>query len=407
VRSLAVLSLHTSPLAQPGAGDGGGMNVYVRELSSALARAGVDCDVYTRAHRRGLPATVEVEPGLRVHHVRAGPAAPVAKEDLLELVDAFTDGVLDHLAAIGPPDVLHANYWLSGVAGHALKHRLNLPLVSTFHTLARVKAEAADDGAARAKAEAEVIGCSDAILASSEDEAARLEELYDADPVRIEIVPPGVDHDLFYPGDRAAARASLGLGVDPAAPMLLFVGRIQPLKGADVAVGALAALAAWPSASLVVVGGPSGPLGPAELRRVRSMVAEDGLSERVRFVPPQPHHDLPAFYRAADVCLVPSRSESFGLVALEAGACGTPVVASAVGGLRTLVVDGATGFLVDGRDPHDYAACVDLLLREPDVASSFGTAAVRRAQRYSWSITAGRLRRLYGDLTARRLVECN
>jgi D-inositol-3-phosphate glycosyltransferase len=137
------------------------------------------------------------------------------------------------------------------------------------------------------------------------------------------------------------------------------------------------------------------------------MVAEHGLSERVRFVPPQPHHDLPAFYRAADVCLVPSRSESFGLVALEAGACGTPVVASAVGGLRTLVVDGATGFLVDGRDPHDYAACVDLLLREPDVASSFGTAAVRRAQRYSWSITAGRLRRLYGDLTARRLVECN
>ncbi len=380
------------------------MNVYVRELSSSLVRAGIDCDVYTRSWRRGLPATVELEPGLRVHHVRAGPPHLVAKEALPALVDAFTEVVLDRLQRPGyEPDVLHANYWLSGMAGHALKHKLDIPLVSTFHTLARVKAEATrEEEEVRAKAEGQVMGCSDAILASSVDEAQQLEGLYGADPGRIEIVPPGVDHDVFLPGNRERARAALGLG---RGPVLLFVGRIQPLKGADVAVRALAASAA-PDAMLVVVGGPSGPEGAAELRRVRGLVARSGLSDRVRFVPPQPHERLPDFYRAADVCLVPSRSESFGLVALEAAACGTPVVAAAVGGLRTLVVDGQTGFLVEGRDPLAYAECVDRLLGDPPLAARFGAAGAREAQRYCWSITAARLRRLYADLTARRPVEC-
>ena len=382
------------------------MNVYVRELSSALARAGVDCDVYTRAWRRGLAPTVEIEPGLRVHHVRAGPQALVPKEQLPEVVRAFTEGVLDRLARDGRPDVLHANYWLSGVAGHALKHHLELPLVSTFHTLARVKAAETTEleEARRAKAEAEVIGCSDAILASSADEAAQLEQLYHADPSRIEIVPPGVDHEVFFPGDRARARAELGVGAGDG-PLLLFVGRIQPLKGADVAVRALAALERT-DARLLVVGGPSGPDGPAEMRRVRELVATEGLGDRVRFVPPQPHEDLPRYYRAADVCLVPSRSESFGLVALEAAACGTPVVAAAVGGLCTLVNDRETGFLVDSRDPELYAERVDFLLRRPDRAEAMGRAAAAGAQRYSWSITAARLRRLNADLAARQLVEC-
>lgn len=407
VRHLAVLSLHTSPLAQPGAGDGGGMNVYVRELSSALARAGVDCDVYTRAWRRGLPATVEVEPGLRVHHVRAGALAVVPKEEMAAVVEPFIAGVLDALDRHRerPPDVLHANYWLSGVAGHALKHELGLPLVSTFHTLARVKAEATqEEEAARARAEAEVIGCSDAILASSPHEAARLEELYDAVPNRIEIVPPGVDHEVFCPGSRAAARAALGLPGD-GRRVLVFIGRIQPLKGADVAIRTLAALGD-DGAILLVVGGPSGPDGPAEMRRVRTLAAELGLGDRVRFVPPQPHEGLAGFYRAADVCLVPSRSESFGLVALEAAACGTPVIAAAVGGLCTLVEDGVTGFLVDGRDPATYAERVQSVLRQPAVARAMGRAAAEGAQRYSWSITAARLRRLYADLTVRRPVEC-
>ncbi|HEX6595762.1 MAG TPA: glycosyltransferase, partial [Acidimicrobiales bacterium] len=379
------------------------MNVYVRELSSALARAGLDCDVYTRAWRRGLIPTVEVEPGLRVHHVTAGPLSVVPKEHLPDIVPAFIDGVLGRLDAV--PDVLHANYWLSGVAGHSLKHTLGLPLVSTFHTLARVKAEdTQEEEASRAKAEGEVIGCSDTILASSSHEAARLERLYGADPSRIEIVPPGVDHEVFTPGDRGAARVELGLGLDADGPVLLFVGRIQPLKGADVAVRTLAALS--PGATLVIVGGPSGPDGPSEIRRVKSLVKELGVADRVRFVPPQPHEGLPAFYRAADVCLVPSRSESFGLVALEAAACGTPVVAAAVGGLCTLVDDGVTGFLVEGRDPSAYADRAAQLLDDRALGQRMGEAAARAAQRYSWSITAARLRRLYADLSSRTPVEC-
>ncbi|MDQ4089978.1 MAG: glycosyltransferase [Actinomycetota bacterium] len=423
MRRLAVLSFHTSPLTQPGAGDGGGMNVYVRELSSALAGAGVECEVFTRSWRRGLKPVVEVEPGFRVHHVPAGPEASVAKEDLAQHVEEFTAGVLDRIDECGPADAIHANYWLSGVAGHTIKHRLELPLVSTFHTLARVKAEeAAEEHDRRAKAEGEVIGCCDAILASSADEAAQLVRLYGAVPERIEIVPPGVDHHLFTPGDQRAARAQLGLGDEP---VLLFAGRIQPLKGADVAVRTLACLGperpferiggqtdqrpsdrAGPAPTLLLVGGPSGVDGDAELARLHHLVAQLGLQERVTFVPPQPHGRLALYYRAADVCLVPSRSESFGLVALEAAACGTPVVAAAVGGLRTLVAHGASGFLVEDRDPAAYAGYVRRLLTDPAQAADMSLQATVGASRYRWSITAARLRRLYADLTARRLVEC-
>ena len=404
MRALAVLSLHTSPLAQPGTGDGGGMNVYVRELASALARAGVSCDVYTRAARADQPAVVRVEPGLRVHHVPAGPPGPVAKEDLVHLVDEFAGGVLERIRAGHDADALHANYWLSGLAGHALKHELDLPLVSTFHTLDRVKADASEPGSeARAAAEAAVMGCSDAILASCTVEADQLVRLYGAAPERIEIVAPGVDHAFFSPGDRRQARRATGLPQD--VPVLLFVGRIQPLKGIDVALRATAALARS-DAVLAVVGGPSGAEGPAEVARAHALVDELGLAGRVRFVEPQPHELLSTFYRAADVCLVPSRSESFGLVALEAAACGTPVVASAVGGLTTLVDSGHTGFLVEGRDPQDFAACAGRILEDPRRAEEMAASAAARARRYTWSVTAARLRRLYGDLTSRRLVEC-
>ncbi len=402
MRRLAVLSLHTSPLAQPGTGDGGGMNVYVRSLASALARAGVECEVYTRAWRANLAPVVAVEPGFRVHHVAAGPTSHVPLDQLSGLVDEFTAGVLRGLAGDARPDLIHANYWLSGVSGHALKHELSLPLVCTFHTLDRVKATAMASGdSIRAQAERDVIGCSDSILASSIEERDQLEGLYGADPERIEVVPPGVDHELFSPGDRRAARLSLGFGDDP---VLLFVGRIQRLKGVDVAIDALAL--GPPKARLVVVGGPSGPGGDAEMHRLRQLVDERGVAGRVMFVPPQPHGGLAAYYRAADVCLVPSRSESFGLVALEAAACGTPVVASAVGGLRTLVDDGHTGFLVEGRDPASFAARITELVDRPALAAQMSVAATARSRRYSWSITAARLRRLCTDLTVRELVEC-
>jgi D-inositol-3-phosphate glycosyltransferase len=410
MRSLAVLSLHTSPLAQLGTGDGGGMNVYVRALSSALARAGVECDVYTRADGPHLAPVVHVEPGLRVHHVRAGPPEPVAKEDLQSLVPAFTEAVLaDQRATERPADAVHANYWLSGVAGHAVKHELNLPLLSTFHTLARVKADAGlwdGEGPVRAEAEAAVIGCSDAVLASCAVEAMQLEALYGADPERVEIVPLGVETAFFSPGDRAQARRAAGLPRD--VPLLLSVGRIQPLKGFDVAVRALALLEdRLPDAHLVVIGGPSGPAGAAEVDRLRTLVQAFGLKDRVHLLPPQPHELLSTFYRAADVVLVPSRSESFGLVALEAGACGTPVVASAVGGLTTLVDDGVTGFLVERRDVAAFADAAAEILTNPYVAAAMGDAAARRAARYTWPATAARLRRLVADLTSRELVDCS
>lgn len=400
--NVAVLSLHTSPLTQPGAGDSGGMNVYVRELVGSLAQAGVACNVYVRRWHADLPDVVEVEPGFRVVHVPAGDLE-LTKEQLPAIVDRYADWVADHIKGIGDVDTLHANYWLSGVAGHRIKHRLDLPLVSTFHTLARVKAETGDvEPGRRVHAEAEVIGCSDAILASSVAEASQLTRLYGADPSRIEIVPPGVDHAFFSPGGKPGARAALGLGSHP---VLLFVGRIQPLKGVDVAVRALASLA-HPDAVLLVVGGASGVGGRHEVDRVQQLASRLGVADRITWVEPQPHHLLSTYYRAADVCLVPSRSESFGLVALEAAACGTPVVAAAVGGLRTIVEHGRTGFLVDGRDPAVYASYVEEILDGPVLAAELSTAAAQRAAGYTWSTTAARLRRLHTDLMARSLVEC-
>jgi D-inositol-3-phosphate glycosyltransferase len=405
MRRLAVLSLHTSPLAQPGQGDSGGMNVYVRELVSALAQAGVQADVFTRRWDEESPEIVEVEPGFRVVHIEAGPP-DLAKEQLPDVVEPFAEGVRTHLAATGDVGALHANYWLSGVAGHQLKHALDLPLVSTFHTLARVKAETGDpEPARRVRAEADVIGCSDAILASCRAEAEQLVRLYGADPTRIELVPPGVDHAFFSPGDRTGARAALAHLDLGTGPVLLFVGRIQPLKGLDVAVGALAALRR-PDATLVVVGGASGSEGSREVARIHALVEELGVADQVRFVAPQPHHLLSTYYRAADVCVVPSRSESFGLVALEAAACGTPVVAAAVGGLRTLVDEGTTGFLVEERDPARFAERIGALLDDTGLAQRLGAQAAQRGRGYTWSTAAGRLRRVYGDLTARTLVDC-
>ena len=397
-----MLPLHTSPLTQPGAGDSGGMNVYIRELVSSLAQAGVHTTVFTRRGSDEAPEVVEVEPGFHVVHVDAGPP-DLAKAQLGGVVDEYADAVLAHLRSGHPVDAIHANYWLSGVAGHRLKHELGLPLVCTFHTLARVKAEVGDpEPAGRMRAEAETITCADVICASSKAEVAQLRRLYDAPPERLEVVPPGVDHAFFSPGDKRGARRALGLGDHP---VLLFVGRIQPLKGLTVAVEALARIER-DDAVLVVVGGPSGSDGRREQRRAHKLGAELGVADRVRFVEPQPHPVLSTYYRAADVCVVPSRSESFGLVALEAAACGTPVVAAAVGGLRTIVDHGHTGFLVEGRDPGVFAAYTEELLCDPTLALTMSRNAFSRARSYTWSTTAGRLRRIYADLSCRSLVDC-
>jgi D-inositol-3-phosphate glycosyltransferase len=396
------------------------MNVYVRELSTALARVGVECDVYTRAWSEDLPANVSVEPGLRLHHVPAGELGRIAKEQLPAVVDEFADNVLSLMtsgAGVDPAlhsetgfDAIHANYWLSGLAGHRLKHELDLPLVSTFHTLARVKAEASpeemssDEPHRRAEAEASIMACSEIVLASCSVEAQQLVELYEVDPARLRVVEPGVDHAFFGPGDRVQARRALAL--PPDVPVLLFVGRIQPLKGADVAVRALAAMHDVPDARLVVVGGPSGPRGEEHLSFIHDLASSLGVAGRVHFSDPQPHELLSTHYRAADVCVVPSRSESFGLVALEAAACGTPVVASAVGGLTTLVEHGRTGYLVEDPVPSQFAAAVSRVLESPPLAQALSVAAATRARRYTWGQAAALLRETYEELAAERLVAC-
>ena len=399
----AVISLHTSPLVQPGAGDSGGMNVYVREMASALAQAGVECTTFTRADREGLPAEVMIEPGHRVVHIEAGPHH-LPKEALPDVTDEFRRQVLQWIDRHDRPDVIHGNYWLSGVVGHQLKHDLDVPFVSTFHTLARVKAEGGDpEPVWRDRAEAEIVNCADAICVSCVEEEQQFRRLYGDPQGRLEIIAPGVEHAFFAPGDRRGARRALGLDDDRT--VLLFVGRLQPLKGPDVAIRTLAELPDR-HARLLVVGGASGADGDAETARAHALVDELGLHDRVTFVEPQPHHILSTYYRAADVVIAPSRSESFGLVALEAAACGIPVVASAVGGLISLVDDGRTGRLVEGRDPRDYARAVTDVLADPERAAAMSAAAVERARRYTWSFAAARLRRLYSDLTVRELVAC-
>ncbi|MGH9121896.1 MAG: glycosyltransferase [Acidimicrobiales bacterium] len=392
------------------------MNVYVRELGRALARAGVHCEIFTRAEGTGALTRRVAEPGLVVREVPAGPSGGVPKERLPDLVEEWTEGVRSCLLDLeleGHEVVaLHANYWLSGLAGHQLKHDLDLPLVSTFHTLDRVKAMAspeelsAGEPARRAKAEAEIVGCSDLVLASCEVEANQLISLYGAAPERIEIVAPGVDHSFFSPGDPGQARRALRLPAD--VPLILFVGRIQPLKCLGMAVDALARLAVQPGrvgqARLVVVGGPSGPHGAQEMAEVRDRIRRHGLDERVMFFDPVGHDVLSTFYRAADTCVIPSRSESFGLVALEAAACGVPVVASAVGGLTSIVEDGVTGWLVDGHDAGALAVHLAAILRSPGLAANAALAATAAAASYTWAEAASRLwRRCLG---LHELVAC-
>jgi len=405
VARLAVLSYHTSPLAQAGTGDGGGMNVYVRELASAVARQGHEVDVFTRRDSSSQAPTQLVEPGFRVHHVSAGPARTLARSELGDHVKVFTDEVARYFEQHGVPDALHANYWLSGLAGHRLKHELDIPLIMTFHTLERVKADHFEgESEDRAHQEAAIFACADAVLASCDVEAAQFVDYYNADPARVHVVPLGVQHAFFAPGDQRAARQALGRDEDDT--MLLFVGRLQALKGVELALETLITLRErGREASLAIVGGPSGPEGQATLTRLHRRVSDAGVIEHVSFVAPQSHQLLSTWMRAADVTLVPSRSESFGLVALESSACGTPVVASAVGGLLTLIQPGVNGQLIAQRDADVWADAVDEVVRD-NLNSAMSNSAVLLAQRYTWRSAARSLDTLVGRLVHSGLVRC-
>jgi D-inositol-3-phosphate glycosyltransferase len=403
---VAVLSVHTSPMDQPGSGDSGGMNVYVRAVTERLARRGVEVDLFTRCRGGADHEVREIAPGIRVVSVKAGPCTPVPKADLPRFLPEFLGGVLRIAREDGRGyDIVHTHYWLSGWVGRAAKEAWDTPLVASFHTLGKVKNYSlargeAPEPSARLLGEERVIAAADRILAPTPSEASQLVGLYGADPDQLRLVPPGVDHTLFVPGDRAAARERLHLA---GLRLALYVGRLQPHKGPDVAIRTLAeAVARDPEAAgdlvLALVGGPSGNDHGAELSRLMALAGALGVSERVMLFPPQPQAKLVDFYAAADVVLVPSRSESFGLVALEAQACGTPVVAAEVGGLRYVVEDGRTGFLVEGHDPSDHADRLLQILRDRSLAARMGEEAARLALRFTWDATAEELLAVYREV---------
>ena len=405
-RRVATISVHTSPLDQPGTGDAGGMNVYIVELAKRLAHLGIESEIFTRATSSDLPPVVELVPGVTVRHITAGPLEGLSKNDLPAQLCAFTSGVLRAEAMREPGwyDVIHSHYWLSGQIGWLAKDRWGVPLVHSMHTMAKVKnANLAlgdcPEPAARTIGEEQVVAESDRLIASTGQEAHELVELYDADPAKVVTVAPGVDLERFRPGSRVAARTKLGLRQD--AVVLAFVGRIQPLKAPDVVLLAAAKLVEHDPALrerlvVMVVGGASGS-GLHEPAALAKLAGDLGISDLVRFEPPADQDRLADVYRAATVTLVPSHNESFGLVALESQACGTPVVAAAVGGLLTAVNDGRSGLLIPGHEPDDYAAAVRTIVGSPSLRHSLAQGAVSHASQFGWSVTAAGVLETYRE----------
>jgi D-inositol-3-phosphate glycosyltransferase len=408
VRRVCLLSVHTSPLEQPGTGDAGGMNVYVEQTALRMARRGIEVEVFTRATSSEHAPAEELAPGVLVRHVVAGPFEGLGKNDLPSQLCAFTAGVLRAEARHEPGwyDVVHSHYWLSGQVGWLARDRWGVPLVHTAHTLAKVKNAALADGdppepMARMIGEDQVVAEADRLVCNTAIEARQLVDLYGADTGRIVTIPPGVDLARFVPGSREAARRALGL--PPDAVVLAFAGRIQPLKAPDVLLHAAASLLERDPALrarlvVLVAGGPSGS-GLAEPTALQRLAARLGLDDVVRFLPPQAADGLVRVFRAADVVAVPSHNESFGLVALEAQACGTPVVAARVGGLPVAVADGRSGLLVDGHGATAWASALAAVLA-PDRRAALSRGAVAHAHGFSWDRTTDALLATYADAAA-------
>ena len=401
---VAMVSLHTSPLDQPGTGDAGGMNVYVLELARRLAARDVEVDVFTRATGGDLAPLVDVADGIRVHHVPAGPFEGLTKHELPAQLCVFAREVL-RAEAYHPPgfyDLVHSHYWLSGQVGALARDRWGVPLVHTMHTMAKVKNAALAEGdtpepMARLIGEEQVVAAADMLVASTQGEASELVDLYGAEPGRVEVVHPGVDLAVFRDVGMAAARERLGVPRD--AQLVTFVGRIQPLKAPDVMLRAVALLlerrpGLRATLQVAVVGGPSG----SGLERPDSLVrlsGELGLRDVVRFVPPVAQSELVDWYAASSLVCVPSYNESFGLVAVEAQASGTPVVAAAVGGLTTAVDDGRSGLLVRDHAPASYTEAFERVLLDPRLRSRLATGALAHAAQFGWDRTAAAMIEVY------------
>jgi len=414
---VALLSIHTSPLDQPGTGDAGGLNVYVVELSKRLAATGIDVEIFTRATRPRLEPSVELADGVLVRHLESGALEGMRKQDLPAQLCSLSSGVL-RAEADRPPgwyDIIHSHYWLSGQVGSVASERWNVPLIHSMHTLAKVKNASLAIGDTpepqmRVMGEQLVVDVADRLIANTDDEKHDLVSLYSAEPRRVNIVHPGVDLDLFSPGSKSEARMQSGVAKD--AQVLLFVGRIQPLKGPDVLIRATAKMvqrkpALRESLITVICGGPSGA-GPERLDELRGLAESLGVADLVRFEPPATREKLVEWLRAADLVCVPSYSESFGLVAVEAQASGTPVVAAAVGGLRTAVADGVSGRLVDGHLPADWATVLADLLKRPRERERLAIGARNHATNFGWAATtAGTIDAYRGAIQDRQNVQAD
>jgi D-inositol-3-phosphate glycosyltransferase len=391
---IATLMVHTSPLDQPGAGDAGGMNIYVVESAERMAAMGVSVDIFTRRHNPDLPDIVELSAGVRVRHLNIG-ACSATKEELPALIpnlsDAFSKVLEDEKY-----DVLHSHYWISGKVAMPVAKKFGIPLAHTMHTMARVKNMNLAEGERpepmiRVQGETQVVAAADALIANTDAEAASLVSLYEACPDNVSVVSPGVDLYTFTAGNgRKAAREAIGLPQD--AHILAFVGRIQPHKGPEVLIRAVAEMLNHSphlrtKLITIIMGGASGS-GLGEVDRLKDLASWLNISDVVRFENPVPRAQIPQWYRAADLVCVPSYSESFGLVALEAQACGTPVVATAVGGLRTAVADGISGVLVDGHDPRAWSSVLARLIQEPQRRVLLSMGAIEHASHFGWDGTA-------------------
>jgi len=395
---IATLMVHTSPLDQAGIGDAGGMNVYVVESAKKMAQAGVSVDIFTRANHPDLPESVEIAAGVNVKHLVAGPFEGLSKEELPSQLGALTSAFMNYQKQL-PSDyysLLHSHYWISGQLGWMVSERTGIPLIHTMHTTAKVKnLNLADDEKpepqTRAIGEEQVVKASTGLIANTDAEAASLVSLYDACPDNVFVVAPGVDLQTFSPGiGKSAARVKLN--VAPDAIMLTFVGRIQPHKGPDVLLRAAAEMVTHSpylraKLAVVIMGGASGS-GLNELEKLKVLAKFLKIEDVTHFVDPVSRENLPDWYRASDLVCVPSYSESFGLVALEAQACGTPVVATAIGGLRTAVSDGISGSLVDGHDPKAWSAVISRLIAEPHRRLLLSMGAVEHASHFGWENTA-------------------
>jgi len=397
---IALLSIHTSPLDQPGTGDAGGMNVYIVETAKRLAQSGIEIDIFTRATTSHLAPTVDLVPGVKVVHITAGPFEGLLKNDLPGQLCAVTAGVLRTEAskAEGYYDLIHSHYWLSGQVGWLASERWRVPLVHTMHTMGKVKnlELAAGDKAEpemRLIGEQQVVDVAQRLVANTELEAQELTKFYQADPRKIDVVNPGVDLELFSPGSQTKARKKLGIPLD--ASMLLFVGRIQPLKAPDILMRAAAELISMrpelrSSLLVVICGGVSGT-GADHPEALRDLASDLGLLDLIRFEPPSSREELVTWYRAADLTVVPSYSESFGLVAIESQASGTPVVASAVGGLKTAVADGVSGRLIQGHNPIAFSHVLNQLLMNPTLRAELSAGSRMHAAAFGWENTTSGL----------------